>query len=726
MKRMIISLIAALVMIPALYSQDQEKDILVQKFRDKYPGELSIQWDEISGGPKRIMGSNIYLNSRSVTKTNISSLTKNFINENADLLNIRNTELELENITELEDRVIVSYQQCYNKLPLWNVRLKLKVSASGQVLMVKSPCFDNPGLSVQATITQDEAKRNAASYFNIDSKKIKNGELLIYPERETGKLYLCWHLRIESEGINKGIMVDAETGEAIFEHDLYRNTEIRGTVRATTWSLPGEADGTPDITPYCQEVKVNTVGIGSDNTNSSGYYSITVPGAGNYTVTSNLEGSHCWVTNETGGEASYSNTASTSSAHNWTWQESAHYNEYFVYHYTNNAWNEFNNKVSGFSSNYWYSNKMEGIANHSIPGGGVNGEASGTWLGITSSNHYGGIVYHEYSHNVNFKANGYWLGDNEYGDGYALDEGLADYFSCSFTDDPIAYPSPRYDTKVKYYSPGPPYDDLHEGHTRGIIIGGACWDLGQKSGMTLNYVNALVYEAVVNMGYEETFGDFMDEILSADDNDGNIFNGTPHDDQILDAFVNDHAVVGSILFGDINTYVPLIHNVDLLGNVFINNGATLTIKNGVTVDLNGFSIISTGGTISRSGGATVNGLRATLTANTVLRGLCGTIQAAATNAADMALINLANGNFNENVTISNKDGLAISGNENYTHFGTLTVSSCDAFQASGLGVKSVYINYGTYLNLYGLHIDGINQSTIGLIFITVIRIICLT
>ncbi len=584
------SCIFIMMIISSLYSQDNEKIRQLQNFKEKYPGMISVQWDKVSGGPKRIFGNNIYLKSNSVNKTNLPALTNDFINENEDFLNIRNTECDFENITQLGKKYIVIYQQVYSKIPLWNVKLKLKVADNGQLLMIKSPCFNNPTISVQPSITMDVAKNNAAMSFNIDINEIQDGELLIYPEKETGKLYLCWHIKLEHE-IDKGLMIDAQTGQTIYEYDLCRNAEVRGTVRTTTWKLPGNGNGStpPDTTPYCRDLKINITDVGSVNTNSSGNYSITVPSSGNYMISASLDGPYCYVTNDPGcgPSASYSNTASTSTDHNWTWQPQGggipdiwFYNQYFVFHYMNNAWNEFNDKVSGFSSNYWYTNKMRGIANY---GTGVNGSANGTLIGITEENHYGGSVYHEYSHNVIYQANGYFLGDNKYGDGRAIDEGLADYYSCSFRNDPIRYASNRrLDTKIKYYPPGPPNDDTHESHTRGQIVGGACWDLSHKSDMSLNYVNALVYEAIVNMGFEETFGDFMDEILSADDNDGNIFNGTPHDDQICDAFVNDHAIIGSFVAG----------NLTITSDFIVECGATLTISPGTILSFdNGSSLI---------------------------------------------------------------------------------------------------------------------------------------
>jgi hypothetical protein len=139
-------------------------------------------------------------------------------------------------------------------------------------------------------------------------------------------------------------------------------------------------------------------------------------------------------------------------------------------------------------------------------------------------------------------------------------------------------------------------------HTRGQIIGGACWDLRTKSGMSSNLVNALAYESITNMLFEETFGDFMDEMFSADDDDANIFNGTPHDDQLFDAFINDHAIIGSYLAGTIKTDVTIYHDVELIDNVIIESGKTLTIASGKSVTLNGYYLKCTGsGKIIKNG-----------------------------------------------------------------------------------------------------------------------------
>ena len=89
-------------------------------------------------------------------------------------------------------------------------------------------------------------------------------------------------------------------------------------------------------------------------------------------------------------------------------------------------------------------------------------------------------------------------------------------------------------------------------------------------------------------------------MLSADDNDGNVFNGTPHDSQICDAFVNDHWIIGSYLAGEIKDNITISNNIDLIDNVIIGIGKTLTFDSGVTVDLNN-CYIKINGTIVNNG-----------------------------------------------------------------------------------------------------------------------------
>ena len=163
--------------------------------------------------------------------------------------------------------------------------------------------------------------------------------------------------------------------------------------------------------------------------------------------------------------------------------------------------------------------------------------------------------------------------------------------------------------------------------------------------------------------------------------------------------------------------IAITSNITLSDNSSIPSGITLLIPSGVSVNLlngtNRFSIISTGGTIIKESGAIIQNLRARLWAGPTLRGLCGTIQAAVNNAGSTNDIDLENGNFNENVNIYNKYNLTINGNMNYQPFGSLTITSCTAFDGFSFIAKNLSINNCSFLALYDVYAYGTNQSTIG-------------
>jgi hypothetical protein len=124
----------------------------------------------------------------------------------------------------------------------------------------------------------------------------------------------------------------------------------------------------------------------------------------------------------------------------------------------------------------------------------------------------------------------------------------------------------------------------------------------------------------------------------------------------------------------------------LNNNILIPSGVTLTIRSGVTINLvngaNQYSIKSTGGTITRESGSTINGLKATLTYSSAIKGLFSSIQtavdAAGTGSAGMPYyVVLPTGTFSENVSASNKTYVTIYGTNYTTLTGSYTFYNCN-------------------------------------------------
>ncbi len=156
------------------------------------------------------------------------------------------------------------------------------------------------------------------------------------------------------------------------------------------------------------------------------------------------------------------------------------------------------------------------------------------------------VVYHEYGHGINdnyYQANG-----GNFING-AMGEGYADFWGFSLTQNPVLAPGytisdpnayiRRYDQNRKVY----PADITGEVHADGEIIAGAWWDtyvlLGNDMQLTTDLF-ALAYpglQAEAAGGNEGVaFRDVLIDVLQADDDDGNLLNGTPHGDAIGEGF----------------------------------------------------------------------------------------------------------------------------------------------------------------------------------------------
>ena len=151
------------------------------------------------------------------------------------------------------------------------------------------------------------------------------------------------------------------------------------------------------------------------------------------------------------------------------------------------------------------------------------------------------VVYHEFGHSYHNHAivwgEGSWDG--------ALSEGVSDYYNCTISDDPdqgrgFFKGDPN---GIRHIDPdGREHrwpEDVEEVHYTGLIISGALWDLrkafintyGKDSGVAK--ADSLFY-AILKYS-PDIPGTYVD-VLSADDDDGDITNGTPNICAISSAF----------------------------------------------------------------------------------------------------------------------------------------------------------------------------------------------
>ena len=153
------------------------------------------------------------------------------------------------------------------------------------------------------------------------------------------------------------------------------------------------------------------------------------------------------------------------------------------------------------------------------------------------------VVYHEYGHGINGRF--YQSQGTTFQNG-AMNEGHADVWAMCITGDPVVgkgfFATPtsslrRYDGAPKVY----PTNIVGEVHDDGEIIAGAWWDTYVNIG-SLDTMTQIFSESYYDLpnGPNGTEGEVFHEVLiaalMADDNDGNIINGTPHFIAITSAF----------------------------------------------------------------------------------------------------------------------------------------------------------------------------------------------
>jgi hypothetical protein len=151
------------------------------------------------------------------------------------------------------------------------------------------------------------------------------------------------------------------------------------------------------------------------------------------------------------------------------------------------------------------------------------------------------VVYHEFGHSLHAHAVIQGVGEFE----SALSEGISDYFSSTITGDPAmgrgfffsASPLRHIDPdNVEKRWP----DDIDpDPHQTGLIIGGALWDLRKALVEKLGPVAGVAHtDQLFYQGIRRAVDvpSMYPEVLAADDDDGDLSNGTPNACEIAQTF----------------------------------------------------------------------------------------------------------------------------------------------------------------------------------------------
>jgi len=497
-----------------------------------------VYFNENNQKPHRAFGEGIY-----------TSSTSDFISDELSVFNVPITDVLLTSSSENKKYKSYSFTQFYNGLEVLDSRLYLKMNHQSEVVVFGLDVFSDINISIDPTISSLESILSASDNlpFKITSSEVEDDfKVLPIPKNGTYEYHLVYVVNLSTKNYigpaEYLCFVDANSGEL-----LMRRNEIKFEAMQASIHVEGEVYTTNPFNASSVEnmidLKVYDVAASSDfYTDGNG--NVTLPSSSGNSMYVSLEGRFSKVMTNSITPVISTTIGATNNIvfdnSNSTIQERT------AFFAVNKIHTHFKNQFPTFVGLDFPMETnvdigLQGGCNAFYGGGTINFlEEDG---GCQATANIPDVAYHEYGHAINdFRYNsggGLWNG--------ACGEGFADIWALSLTqypvlgegwllNDPLSNVR-TYDTLPKVY----PQDLTGEVHADGEIICGAFWDTYLNLGnmqQALNLFTDLYDGGPDGPGGTEgiIYTDILLEFLYSDDNDGNIFNGTPNDIAIVDAF----------------------------------------------------------------------------------------------------------------------------------------------------------------------------------------------
>jgi len=531
------------------------------KFKNQYSNaEWRIEWDKKTGTPRKITGGNIkasVFGIDTVTEDNMDALARSFFGAYKELLKINHSDLEIVKLRGNKALKVISYRQLYSTIPVFNSHVTLAVK-NNKIVEFKANYHTDISVSTTPRITREEAVHIARGFFHVKDKgkKSKDPNLIIYPLAKEGDYALTYEVALpvidnpakEREKnkpyIQPTVFVDAHTGAIrdVIENMVY--SDLSGTVTGLIYPVFTD---TPQVQSPFKNNWIYANGI-QGMTNQNGLYSISGL-TGNVNVSAHLDGPWSAVFNVQQNAAFHSATISVPGTHNWNWasNDASYKQEESNAFYHTNVIHDYITKPSLGAAEM--NLQMQVYVNDPNT---CNAASSGDSLYFLSASAScestaldAGVIYHEYGHGINSHlVPVYWPYWDQTGN---MNEGLADYWGITVLNDPCSGKflygvacDRSADTFRRYpdnYDPEP--------HAGAQIISGAFWDTRKVLGA--DSVDSLAVDAL-RLG-PMTFSDLLEDVLIADDDNGNLSDGTPNGNVICHSFWDLHGVFSGYCAG---------------------------------------------------------------------------------------------------------------------------------------------------------------------------------
>ena len=496
--------------------------------QDSFGGEIRLRWDKETGSPGGLFGrlSRPFLGSA-------REAALHFLSERANLFlsdplpagaftDPRSSPLRVTRVTRRGQVDHVTLLQFHGALPVlrggYTVSMRRRPGPGGRSLLeivsAVGRCFPGIPETFETTpaVSRKEALETALEEVapGVEPTEPPSEGLVIYPL--DGSYSLAWQVDFRtSEPLGRWrVFVDALRGAILEKQNLIMHGDVSGDV----WRSNPVRDATLTTFPF-RDAYVTRGGV-TVVTDEGGNYD----DGGETSVITSLSGPFVEILNEDVPEAVYNGPPDVL----WSYPVmDTHFDEINVFYHVN-RFHAYLRSTLGFSGADIQLPAMvhygDFFGNAFYDGTGIYfGDGDGFFTGNFAQDD---VICHEYSHFMFDRAITMGYGFNEVG---AMNEGGADYFACTFTDDSVngeafdLVGDIARDLDNKGFSPPRIYPDFliangFEPHYGGEVWGGALWDLRKALGASV--ADIIAWEGLFYLPPDPLFIDGRDGIVQAD------------------------------------------------------------------------------------------------------------------------------------------------------------------------------------------------------------------
>jgi hypothetical protein len=451
---------------------------------------------------------------------------------------------------------LVYYSQYRDEIPVFrsDLRLLVRNEPGYPLVLAASALRDLTDFTVPAGVTANPAlARSAAMSFSSGLDNVSEPRLTIWAGINDMEVAPAVAMEITADNGMEAtqdyekwlLLVDAFTGEILYSEDLILDVDVTGNVSgmATDSSRADICDPEePTPLPYA---RVYIQGGSTVYADENGDFVIPNDGDEPVTVISNIRGEWFRVFNSSGGDAQLSDTVTPPGPINFLHNEenTSEYNRAEVNAYVHsNVVRDFTlaycdtfpviDNQTGFRVNVNISQNCNAF----YDGYSINFYTSGGGCPNTA---FSTVVHHEYGHHL---VNVGGSGQGQYG------EGMGDVMGVLITDDPhLAYGwnINNCDGYMRSADNNFQYPCSGEIHYCGQLISGCVWSTRNELEITnpddyIDIISNLVVNSILVHQGDMITPSITIDYLTLDDDDGNIWNGTPHGMEIITGFAIAH------------------------------------------------------------------------------------------------------------------------------------------------------------------------------------------